>query len=178
MSSLASLQSDCRREIEHTFRRAEQVLGVKLTRVPVVFTNRMKKTAGMAMFWRHGDGTFTPTEIRLSNTLLVLNREQFVKRTPAHEAAHIIAMQVYQHSNHGEPWQKIMRILGQEPERYHRMQTAITKQSKIYIYKASCGSVVNLKRGRHSRIQKGSYYTLLRTGGKIDSSGYMGVKSA
>lgn len=177
MSSLYSLQKRCKDEIELSFRKAEEHYGVRLERVPVVFTNKMKKTAGKAMYWYNGDGTYDPTEIRLSNHLLRLNGDQFIRETPAHEAAHIIALQVYNHAGHGKPWKQVMRVLGKAPNTRHTMNTMPTTKSKVYIYKATCGNIVELKRVRHSKIQnRGVVYTLQSTGGKIMSSGYIGIK--
>ena len=60
--------------------------------------------------------------------MLQLNPETFVKETPGHEAAHIIAMELFgfEGTGHGRKWKEVMRVIGQQAKVYHNMATIPT----------------------------------------------------
>lgn len=172
-----SREQRCLDRIEECFKIAEEHFGREFPRPVVKFSNRMKKTAGTAR-WRWGRHyAVESTEIHLSSDILRLNTEEFIADTPGHEAAHLIALHVYglHGKGHGTAWKSVMRLLGQAPERCHNMATMPTRKSKIFKYKATCGTIVELKQGRHNKIKRGMTYTLRTTGGKIDLNGFVGV---
>jgi len=120
--SLAELKRACLQRIEDAYTRAEEVYGRKFTRVPVVFSNRLKTTAGKAWY----DRNHRPIKISLSLPLLQLNEDTFVKRTPGHEVAHLIAVQLAgaQGTGHGRVWQQVMHTIGQPASARHDMTVA------------------------------------------------------
>jgi SprT protein len=173
------LQKACRERVEEAFQAAEAYYGVPLKRVPVTFNNRMKKTAGTAQYTSIGN-KIIPREICLSNSILMLNGQDFIDDTPGHEAAHIIAMQLWGKGGlgHGYKWKEVMGVIGQRCFRYHTMETAPTTKSKNYVYRATCGSIITVKRGRHARIMQGVTYRLRDTGGQINRKGFIREEAA
>ncbi|RKZ15608.1 hypothetical protein DRQ53_08645 [bacterium] len=165
-----ALQKACRIKVEESFRAAEAHYNTTIKRVPIVFSNQQKKTAGTASYIRcFATGKIEGTQIKLANSILRLNPEEFVARTPGHEAAHIIAVELFGENGrgHGRRWQEIMAIIGQDAKRCHNMKTAPTRSGELFRYITTTGYEVMLKRGRHSKIQmKGATY-LVRGEGKI-----------
>lgn len=170
MSNLTVLKQQCLDEIERAFTIAEEHFNVRLERAPVKFNNKLKKCAGKAVYLRN---SYKPVEIRLSLPVMALNPQEFVSNTPAHEAAHLISIQVYgaQGQGHGPRWKSIMMLIGRSTARCHRMETAPTTKHRKYKYIATCGTEIELSAIRHSKVQRGAVYTLTRTRGKIQRSG-------
>lgn len=167
-SSITEAQAACKAEINRCYKVAEEHYGCTFSRVPITFTNKMKKTAGMLMYRRMSK---TPTEIRLSNPLLQINGIEFVKWTPGHELAHLIAIELYGDCSHGPKWQSVMKVLGVNSSRTHNMTPAATTKRKTYRYRATCGTVVVISAIRHSKIMRGATYSLTSTNGKILKGG-------
>jgi SprT protein len=69
-------------------------------------------------------------KIVLNNDMLHANGDTFINDTPGHEAAHLIARDVYGHSimPHGCEWKKVMRVIGQEPTRCHTFEVVTRHQ--------------------------------------------------
>jgi len=152
-------------EIERAFLIAEDYYGRSLQRCHMVqFSRRLKVTAGRAAYaW-----DCSPLSIKLSIPVMELNPEEFISRTPAHEAAHLIIAQVYgiETAPHGKKWKNLMRVLERDGSTKHSMKVV----RKEYHYIASCGTPVTLLSGRHRNIQQGATY-VLRGGGKITREG-------
>ena len=167
----------CLDVIEKAFQTAEAHFGKTFERPKINFTNRMKTTAGNAKWFWGPDSTVERPEINLSAHLLRLNGDEFIARTPGHEAAHIIAVQQFgRHGNgHGRYWKMVMRIIGQNPERCHNMKVMPTQKGRLFKYRATCGTIVELKSGRHNKIKRGMTYTLKSTRGKISFDGFLGM---
>jgi SprT protein len=112
-------------KVEEAYVRAEAHYGRKFTRVPVEFSTKQKVTAGTAHYRRSHTG-HTPIKIKLSLPLLMLNGETFIEDTPGHEAAHLIAVEMYgsRGEGHGAAWMSVMRVIDQEAKRTHNMKTA------------------------------------------------------
>jgi SprT protein len=172
-------QQKCLDKIEQAFTIAEEHFGCEFERPVVEFSSKMTRTAGTAKWsWGRHYCVEKPV-ITLSQTLLDLNGQTFIDDTPGHEAAHIIAVQHYKlhGKGHGRYWKGIMMLIGQQASRCHQMQTAPrkpSKPSKVFTYRATCGTTVDLKSGRHSKIMRGMTYTLRSTGGQINRDGYLG----
>jgi SprT protein len=69
--------------------------------------------------------------IHLNPTLLVENVDTFIRRTPNHELAHLIAFRVYkrEETGHGAKWKFIMsNIMKQAPERCHSYDTTTIRE--------------------------------------------------
>jgi SprT protein len=120
-----TLKQQALAKVEEAYVRAEAHYGRKFTRVPVEFSAKQKVTAGTAHYRRTHSG-HTPLKIKLSLPLLMLNGETFLEDTPGHEAAHLIAVELYgsRGEGHGPAWTSVMRVIGQEAKRCHNMQTA------------------------------------------------------
>ena len=169
-----NLQKACRLRVEEAFQAAEAHYNVTIKRVSIVFSNQQKTTAGTAS-WRTDfcTGKMEGTEIKLANSILRLNPEEFIARTPGHEAAHIIAVELFQQrgTGHGHKWQEVMRVIGQRAERCHNMKTQPRRKGKEYRYVTTTGYEIMLGSGRHAKLMKGSTYTV-RGKGEITKACY------
>jgi len=106
--------------------------------------------------------------------VLRLNSEEFVKRTPGHEAAHIIAVTLFQELGHGPKWREVMGVIGQPALRAHNMEVQ-RKKVKKYNYVTSTGYKLEISAQRHGKIQRrGATYTV-RGEGKLDKNGFVGL---
>ena len=130
---LVDLKKRCLDKIEEAFVKAEAHYGISISRVPVVFSNSLKKTAGKATYTNHrAPEPYCGVRIKLATKVLELNPEEFIGRTPGHEAAHIIAVELFkQHGvGHGPAWKEVMGVIGQTAEQHHSMETAPTNKAK------------------------------------------------
>lgn len=147
-------QQQCRDRIEEAFVAAEKHYGRKFKRVKVTFSGRMTRCAGKAMYQRSDlTGKYAGTEIRLSSKLLDLNGMAFIEETPAHEAAHIISMEMYNEGGHGAAWKEVMKVVGLEHQR--RCHNFKTPPKKSFSYKTDMGEIVKLTIIRHNKLQRG-----------------------
>lgn len=116
---LGELKEQCLKEIREAWDFAQAEYGVSLHHIPVHFSNALTTTAGNCHF-RRANGKLTVEKITLSIEILYNEKEAFVRRTPKHEAAHAIAIAVFNDSSHGYTWQRIAVKLGISPERCHK----------------------------------------------------------
>jgi len=132
----AHLIARAKAKVEEAFARAEAHYGRKLKRVPVSFSKRMTSTAGTARYYR---GTLEPVEIKLSLPYLLNNTEEFLGRTPGHEAAHIIAIHLFGKDGlgHGRRWKEVMAVIGNKAERCHSMALPAAIKP-VYLLKCGC----------------------------------------
>jgi len=139
----------CLDEIEKAFLVAEAHYGRSIDRVPVTFSKRMTHTAGLAFVTRACKGK----EIRLSASLLASEGQAFITRTPGHEAAHIIAVELFgkEGRGHGIRWREVMKVIGIEDKRCHSY-TVPKKKTFTYV---SEGVTKELTLIRHNKLQKG-----------------------
>jgi predicted SprT family Zn-dependent metalloprotease len=139
----------CLAEIERAFLAAEAHYGRSIDRVPVTFSNRLTHTAGKA-FTKKGKGL----EIRLSAKLLASEGDAFVKRTPGHEAAHIISIELFgtEGRGHGARWKEVMKVIGIEAKRCH---SYTVPKRKTFTYCPVRGVVKELTLVRHNKLQRG-----------------------
>lgn len=147
--TLIELQKRAVDEITKAFARAENHYGRKFHYKSIEFCNRLSVTAGEAYL--------DDQKIVLSNKVMQLNPEDFIGRTPAHEAAHLIAYQIHTRrgNGHGPLWREVMLVIGQEPSRCHSMTTPGEQK-----YKSECGTIKHLTKIRHNKLQRGkvAYY--------------------
>lgn len=127
------LKEACKQEIQRCFREAAvryPKYADRLRGVPIKWSSRMTHTAGKAQP-AYSDYSFRVRigeYIKLSLPLLETERENFVKRTPGHEAAHIIAWIVFGARGHGWQWRMVARELGIADTRCHRYKTPARKR--------------------------------------------------
>ena len=169
---MQQIQQECLDEIEQAYLTAEAHYSRPIKRVPVRFSNKLTRAAGKARFtYTKSTGECEPTGITLSIPILRMNPAEFISSTPAHEAAHVIALELFNDKTHGRVWKRIMGIIGKKADRCHEMITPPKRKTKEYRYIASCGTVVMLKSGRHNKILKGSTYRL-KHGGHLGRAQY------
>lgn len=101
---------------------------------------------------RAGYAIFAENKIALNNVLLHQNGEDFIKDTPGHEAAHLIARKLYGLfiKSHGSEWQQVMRVIGQDPVRCHSFKV-VTKHK----YFCKCSDDIYVSTYVHNSIMKG-----------------------
>ena len=153
-----NLQQQCLDRIENAYVVCEKHYGRKFNRPEITFSNRMTRVAGKAIYVRVDSNIMLGKEIRLSNKLLEINGRAFVEDTPGHEAAHLIAVELYGASamGHGSCWREVMGIIGQTASEFHKHK--MPKKRK-FLY--SCGKTLSII--RHNRLQRGGveYYKWL-----------------
>lgn len=107
--------------------------------------------------------------------------DDMVNDTIAHEVAHMIDYAIHgKMHGHSRVWKRIAWSIGCTGNRCHTLDMSAVKRKRKkldrFIYEATCGTEVQLTKIRHNRLQSGqvSSYSVIRTGGKIDASGYRG----
>lgn len=131
------------------FERAENEFGVTLTR-PEVLYKLKGTTAGRAFPRQH--------KIDLNEGLLARNYSKFFETTIPHEAAHLIAPQVYnERTGHGEKWVTVMKVLGvKEITRCHQYDVTETKIQKTHHrYICAHGCTFKVYGKIHNQVSRG-----------------------
>lgn len=124
---------------------------------PEVLYKLKGTTAGRAFPRQH--------KIDLNEGLLVRNYNEFFQTTIPHEAAHLIAPQVYgERCGHGDKWITVMRVLGvKEITRCHQYDVTETKIHKThYIYTCPQGCSFKVYGKMHNRMCAGNHRTCRR----------------
>lgn len=137
----SELQSACIEQIHIAFAKCETIYNVKL-QLPIIQFDLRGRRAGVAYYNRN--------LIRLNNKLLIENQSDFIKQTPGHEAAHLIARQMYGPfiQSHGLEWKRIMLAIGLQPIRCHDFEVKTD-----HIYSCKCEKKHYLSTTQHNRIQ-------------------------
>jgi len=145
MSDELELIKAVKKRIEEVYEIAEQKFETKLARPTITFKVK-GKVAGRAYH--------NQNRIDLNKTLLIENRESFISNTPGHEAAHLIARQVFGNNikPHGVVWKHVMKEIGQNPTRCHTYEVKTP-----YIYLCKCEKVKYLSTRLHNSVQKGTH---------------------
>lgn len=100
-----------------------------------------------------GKAYYSSHQIKLNLQLLIQNKENFIIDTPGHEAAHLIARQVYgwHIRSHGKEWAKVMSLIKQPAIRCHNFEVKTN-----YLYHCNCvGKQTYLSPCRHHRAISG-----------------------
>jgi SprT protein len=153
--------------IEHTrfyFDKAIETFNINKTYPKVSFDIRGNRLAGQARF--------SDYKIRYNLAIAKANKEMFLKRTPAHEVAHIICHILYPRASaHGYEWQSIMRKLGVSPSRCHSYNTSgippARKTQKFKYVCVNCGNDYMVGKKVHNKIQSGARYNCGKCKNKI-----------
>jgi len=142
-----TLKKQVEDEILKTYLTAEKYFGACFD-LPVVTYTLRGRTAGVA---RHSINT-----INFNKQILLDNPSDFIKRTPAHEAAHLIAFKMFGVfiMPHGKEWRRVMVMLGLSPVRCH---SYVVKTGHEYICKCK-DKIYNLSTVRHNKIQKSKQF--------------------
>lgn len=119
------LMNLAQQRIEQVYQDAEAKYQKTFPRPKIGFGIR-GRVAGRAFYYQN--------KIELNFALLLQEKENFISRTPGHEAAHLIAFQLYGGGikPHGIEWKSVMRVIGQDPSRCHNFEV---KTNYIYICK-------------------------------------------
>ena len=152
----------CQKRIEECYQVAENYFCREFDRPSIEFSRRMTSCAGKAFLGEN--------KIRLSEPLLLENGMNFVSRTPAHEAAHLIAYRVFGDRGHGTGWKCIMHLLGQEASRCHSYEVAGGEK-----YISDCGKEMSLSKIRHNKLQSGKveYYYFKKSNVRLYSRNHV-----
>jgi SprT protein len=164
--SIAMLQQQCLNEVEQMYSTAEQYFSRKFTRVPVIFSNHMKRMAGKATGYRTGK----PLKLTFSNVVLGLNENEFIEQTVPHEVAHLIGLEHFGKLDHGPEWSLIMtKVFERKDDTYHKYKTP------GFIYKTGAGVEMIVSNIQHRnmtlkhaayRLRDGSLLTKVHFTGK------------
>jgi len=112
-------------------------------------------------------GTATAAhKVNFNAGLLVDNLDEYMNDTIPHEVAHTIESYLYQEGkqiaygsrrSHGAAWQKVMRTLGIDPSRCHKMDTSKTAMPKSkHVYNCSCCEAeIIVSAVVHNKIRRG-----------------------
>ena len=129
--------------------------------LPVVFV-RSGRIAGMAK--RKKD----VYNLEFSVEAILKDREEMLTNTIPHEMAHIVDMVLHGgRSSHGPRWQHIVQALGGSTERTHDIPLQKARRSRKYIYKASCGTEVEVGPRHHKSVWLGGKLIVNKTGGTV-----------
>lgn len=150
-----ALKLACRQRIAQCvdiYRRA----GIAL-RTPTVSFDLRGKTAGKAYYLKD--------HVQLNPVLLQENQQAFIDDTVGHEVAHLATFARHGRaaSAHGLEWQRMMRLIGQEPRRCHSFDTsnsAVSKQTYRYL----CGCREHMLSARKHGTARSRGYSCRRCG--------------
>lgn len=102
----------------------------------------------------------------ISLSRILLNTEERLENTLAHEYAHLLA--VHRHGpkagNHGPHWKEAMRDLGYEPTVRHSYEVERNERRQQAVYQCTrCGAMIP----RARRLPKGRTYVHAACGGAV-----------
>ncbi len=108
----------CEQEIIRAYEIARRKMGI-VVELPRIKWDLRGTTAGRAYYHEN--------LIRLNPVLLQENTERFVVRTPAHEAAHLIAFRLHgaNIAPHGGEWQRVCWAIGIPATRCHSYDVSV-----------------------------------------------------
>lgn len=114
-------------------------------KTPSISFDLRGKTAGKAFY--------TKNHIQLNAVLLLENIDDFVNTVVGHELAHLadyVSSKGKIVEPHGSNWQKMMKIIGQSPDRVHDYDTTNSGVLKQYLYKCACKEYLLSSRRKNS----------------------------
>lgn len=130
--------------------------------IDVVLNPRLRTTAGRAWNRVYGE---KPYKIELNANLMDKVGFNGMEQTVAHEFAHILVYDKYTNRGkritgpHGDEWQRMMKWLGYEPKRTHKLfsehkvERPKTRQRR-WEYRCACERAHGIPTVTHNRIQK------------------------
>lgn len=158
MQSSTELQRKVIAAVEVSVEKARDYFKKPLI-VPEVRFDLRGKSAGQARFevQRSWGGNKSHATIRFNRLLMQENPQAFIDEVAPHEAAHVIAHQLFgtRIKPHGQEWKMIMRtVLNRDPVVTHRFDIA-RASPKPWLYQCHCPEVKHeLSTIRHNRIQR------------------------
>jgi len=119
--------------------------------VEIDFSNRMKVTAGKAIYSVNGNHI-----IRLSRPIWDRITEEEKAHTIKHEACHIISHKIFGMGikGHGLEWKNCMLRIGEKPNRCHNYDVSglRNKKGKVYNITCACNKIREIGHIRAKRI--------------------------
>lgn len=118
------------------------------------------KSAGQAKCTYHGFLNTTSNHVLRFNIDMINNDsfDHILNETVPHELAHTICYHTRWGKNHDKTWQKICVFLGGNGQRCHTEEITPARITEKYLYKTTCGRIIQVGKVRHNRIQKGIIY--------------------
>lgn len=103
-----------------------------------------------------------------------------------HEVAHALASMVHLDltrprwvrigcKGHGPGWKRIAQWLGATGKTTCSIGLQPSRNTRPYLYVASCGTEARLTKGQHQKVAAGLRFTVKKTGGKISKEGLISV---
>ena len=144
--------------------------------LPIVFFNG-GTTGGFAK--RRHTGLRWVYNLEVNVQAIEVDWDHVAYETIPHEMAHIVNHYINgnQVKTHGIEWRRIARRLGCQGNRTHDMPLQKVRQrkpSRKFTYVATCGTKIEISSIRHNRLQRGSYYTVRSTRGRITANCFVG----
>ncbi len=93
--------------------------------------------------------------VRLNLEAYSLDPKDTLGDTIPHEIAHIVCGMNGTDRAHGHPWRDACRRLGGHGGRTHSLDLTPTRTSRRFLYRSPCGREIELKSGRHNKLQRG-----------------------
>ena len=164
------------RSIQQLARNQYPVFTLTDEELPIVFFNG-GTTGGCAKVREVGLRLIYNLEVNVQ--AIEVDWDHVTYETIPHEMAHIVNRYINgdQVKCHGIEWKRIARRLGCQGNRTHNMPLQKVRQrrpSRKFTYLATCGTEVEMSSIRHKRLQRGSYYTLRSTRGRITANCFIG----
>jgi SprT protein len=141
---MTELQTKAIERIRQVYAKAELIYG-RSFKFPTVSFKLKGRRAGSAIP--------AYNKLILNNDMLHRNGDAFVNDTPGHEAAHLIAYDVYGYmiEPHGKEWKKVMLdVCNQQANRCHNFEV-VTRHEYI----CKCENTIYVSTTKHNRIIKG-----------------------
>ena len=141
---MTQIDAAIRERIEQVYQVAEQKYGRTFKRPTSISYKLRGQVAGRA---------FTSGKLDFNLQIILDNLSTFIDRTPAHEAAHLIAHQLSGRLDHGPVWRQVMLRTGQSPARCHSYVVKTPHE-----YTCDCNKTRYLSTRMHNNILRGELY--------------------
>lgn len=111
--------------------------------------------------------------LRFNGQMYRENSEDFLLQTVPHEAAHLIAHQVYgsRIRPHGPEWQAVMTQLFRLPANRCHNYAVSKRRGTRYLYRCACPEHMPFTPQRHAWVRKGRQYQCRRCGDLLHFTG-------
>ncbi|MEJ6655091.1 MAG: SprT family zinc-dependent metalloprotease [Pseudomonas sp.] len=141
--------------LEHCYQLAEQRFARTFERPQVSLALRGQK-AGVAYLHRN--------LLRFNAQMYQENREDFLRQTVPHEAAHLIAHALYGERirAHGRKWQALMTGLFDLPANRCHDYAVPQRRATRYLYRCGCPEGIPFTPQRHALVRRGRQYQCRR----------------
>lgn len=161
LQRLPELRNRCNALLVEYYTKAKILFPTMTISLPSMDFNKRGLSAGTA--------TYSTNHISINPIYLVEQaNNNFIEETIPHELAHLIAYNVYGRAGHGHgrKWQRVMRTLGQTPDRCHNYDGTNARVRQTVKYEISCGCQVEKPKFigavRAARMRKGTQHYICK----------------